>query len=72
MPTLSVSVTVSTEILRSTATAVDSHHVVPNFVEGWSFGDALGVGLRSSGEWWTVEDVKVPSSLVNVRAMHLD
>lgn len=68
---LSVSVKVDIETLKPTVAAVDDHHVIPNFVEGWSFGSAVGVGLRSSGEWWTVKDVKVADSFWEVRETFL-
>ena len=54
-PTLSVSVNVrfespSVDIRRETF-----HDVIPDFVEGIAFGDALGVGLRClSTSWWLV------------------
>ncbi|TCD68231.1 hypothetical protein EIP91_011300 [Steccherinum ochraceum] len=36
-----------------------SHNVIPDFVDGWAFGRALGVGLRSSEGWWTVTNISV-------------
>lgn len=36
-----------------------SHDVVPNVVDGWTFGNALGVGVLSVQEWWTVTDIIV-------------
>ncbi|KIY43698.1 hypothetical protein FISHEDRAFT_62739 [Fistulina hepatica ATCC 64428] len=31
-----------------------SHDVVPDFIEGISFGDAIGIGLRALHDWWTI------------------
>jgi hypothetical protein len=45
----------------SPVSVVESHNVVPDFVDGWAFGTTLGVGLRVVDEWWTV--VHVESSL---------
>lgn len=31
-----------------------SHIVTCDFVAGWAFGDAIGIGIRSVYGWWTV------------------
>lgn len=31
--------------------------VICDFVDGWAFGNALGIGLRSVDGWWTVKEV---------------
>lgn len=38
---------------------VKTHDVVPDFVDGWAFGSAVGVGLRSKEGWWNVKGVEV-------------
>lgn len=40
-----------------------SHDVTCDFVDGFAFGDALGVGLRSVDGWWTVEELVLPNDL---------
>lgn len=35
-----------------------THDVVCDFVSGYAFGDALGVGVRAVDGWWTVETVE--------------
>lgn len=30
---------------------------MPDFVDGWAFGNAVGVGLRSIEGWWNVVTV---------------
>ena len=37
-----------------------THDVACDFVDGFAFGDALGVGLRSVAGWWTVDAGAVP------------
>lgn len=34
-----------------------SQDVICDFLGGYAFGDALGIGLRSISGWWTVVDV---------------
>ena len=36
-----------------------SHHVVPDFVNGWAFGEALGIGLRSIDDWWVIKEASL-------------
>ena len=41
-----------------------SYDISPDFVEGFAFGDAFGVGLRClSTNWWTVMTVCISSEL---------
>lgn len=35
---------------------------MPDFVDGWAFGNAVGVGLRSVEGWWNVVTVEVLGS----------
>lgn len=37
--------------------------VICDFVDGFSFGDALGFGLRSSNGWWTVKSAALSSPI---------
>lgn len=38
---------------------IETHDVMPDFVDGWAFGDAVGVGLRSKEGWWSVAGVEI-------------
>ncbi|KIK18302.1 hypothetical protein PISMIDRAFT_30538 [Pisolithus microcarpus 441] len=40
------------------------HSITPHFVGGKPFGEAIGIGLRStdSGGWWTVTDVRLSTN----------
>jgi hypothetical protein len=40
--------------------------VICDFVDGFAFGKAIGIGIRSSSGWWTVEDVVLVSNAVKV------
>ncbi|KAJ4488323.1 hypothetical protein J3R30DRAFT_3696095 [Lentinula aciculospora] len=33
--------------------------VIPDFVSGWPFGDAIGIGLRARDGWWSVQDARI-------------
>lgn len=59
MPTLEVGLKIAIESPQPAVVIQESHHVVPDFVDGWAFGEAVGIGLRSSADWWTVQSVKI-------------
>ncbi|KAI0362755.1 hypothetical protein OH77DRAFT_1389445 [Trametes cingulata] len=71
VPTLSMSLTVGIEEPTLTVTRDSSHDVFPDFVDGWAFGDALGVGLRSVDGWWTVEHVAVSEEVAGSMLLEL-
>lgn len=48
-----------------------THDVIPDIVSGWTFGDAIGVGLRARDGWWSVSQVKLPAILEEVLCMLL-
>ncbi|KAJ3788745.1 hypothetical protein GGU10DRAFT_345240, partial [Lentinula aff. detonsa] len=33
--------------------------VIPDVVSGWTFGDAIGIGLRARDGWWSVHDAQI-------------
>lgn len=60
-PTLSLNLSVEVQDSSPDVILVSSHEVVPDIVDGWAFGEAVGVSLRStSSRWWTVTDVVSP------------
>ncbi|KAI9056689.1 hypothetical protein FKP32DRAFT_1682226 [Trametes sanguinea] len=63
VPKLSISLTVDIEAPTHSVVLTPSHNVLCDFVEGWAFGDALGIGLTSRDGWWTVQNVSVASEL---------
>ena len=46
-PTLTVILTVQVELPRPTVGRLPSLDVVPDFIDGWAFGDTIGVFLRN-------------------------
>ncbi|PCH38714.1 hypothetical protein WOLCODRAFT_97559 [Wolfiporia cocos MD-104 SS10] len=57
-----LSLTLSASLLTSSKAEVillPSHDVTCDFADGWAFGDALGVGVRSLSGWWTVGNVSL-------------
>ncbi|KAF9557681.1 hypothetical protein CPC08DRAFT_774315 [Agrocybe pediades] len=51
-------------------------HVKPldvpvEFMSGYAFGDALGIGLQSAAEWWTVAGVNLKSETTLMQDMQL-
>ena len=37
----------------------DTHHVVPDFIDGWAFGDVIGIGVTGMGAWWTITGARI-------------
>jgi hypothetical protein len=63
-PTLTVSLNAHLESSSNALNHETSYDMAPDFVEGFAFGDALGVGLRClSTRWWTVKDVSISNEL---------
>jgi len=54
---VTVSVDIEPEPATDTFVRVSSHDVSCDFVDGWAFGDAIGVGIRSISGWWTVKGI---------------
>ncbi|KAI0713279.1 hypothetical protein C8Q76DRAFT_621267 [Earliella scabrosa] len=64
VPKLSIRLTVDIESPTAPLLPVvrePSHDISCDFVDGWAFGEALGVGVRSLDDWWTVVGVSTPS-----------
>ncbi|KZT74257.1 hypothetical protein DAEQUDRAFT_702566 [Daedalea quercina L-15889] len=61
IPVLSIQLSVEVEPIPkgNTVAIIPQHGVACDFVDGWAFGDALGVGMRSVSGWWTVDGVSL-------------
>lgn len=63
-PTLIISVNGRFQSSSNALNHETSYDIVPDFVEGFAFGDALGVGLGSLlTSWWTVTDISISNEL---------
>ncbi|KAI0646781.1 hypothetical protein C8Q79DRAFT_907130 [Trametes meyenii] len=65
-PKLSITVTVDIEEPEHAIVRDSSHDVSCDFVDGWAFGDAVGVGLLSVDGWWTVKDITPAHELLGL------
>ena len=67
-----MSVTITVDVEQPTrplvpVAHVQSHDIACDFVGGWAFGNALGVGMRSLDGWWTVDSVAIAGGSSEVR-----
>ncbi|KAH9925275.1 uncharacterized protein B0H18DRAFT_1170833 [Fomitopsis serialis] len=64
IPTLSIKLSVDLEPVptESTVEIIPDHSVTCDFVDGWAFGDALGVGVRSVSGWWNIDGVSLATA----------
>jgi len=59
VPVQNIKLTVDVENTSLPVVREPSQDVVCNFVDGQAFGSAVGIGLKSTSGWWTVESVEV-------------
>jgi hypothetical protein len=71
-PTLTISLSIKIENHVSDLVLEPALDVVPDFVQGWAFGNAIGISLRNTSlKWWTVKAVKLSSiSVIAFTAFH--
>ncbi|KAJ7043274.1 hypothetical protein C8F04DRAFT_1074310 [Mycena alexandri] len=60
-PTQSIKLTIDVEEPSDSAVLEPTQDVLCDFLDGFAFGDALGLGVRSRGGWWTVSDAVLAS-----------
>ena len=66
VPTLTVSLTAQIELPRSTVERLPSLDIVPDFIDGWAFGDTIGIFLRNySLSRWVINSVALANEQVN-------
>ncbi|KAF8589925.1 hypothetical protein K439DRAFT_1331326 [Ramaria rubella] len=66
-PVLDIHVNITLESRQSTVVLDPALHVVCDFVQGWAFGSALGIGIRAMEGQWEVQDVFALSLLEKQR-----
>ncbi|KAL4262942.1 Peptidase S9 prolyl oligopeptidase catalytic domain-containing protein [Pleurotus pulmonarius] len=54
---IGVDIDLLTSDLSTHVTHEPTQDVICDFVDGWAFGNALGIGIRSVDGWWTVKEV---------------
>jgi hypothetical protein len=63
VPVSSVGVDLSLEVVEETVKVVENLVSVPDFVEGFAFGNVLSVGVRSVNGSWTLVRVDTHSKV---------
>ncbi|KAJ6488662.1 hypothetical protein C8R47DRAFT_490907 [Mycena vitilis] len=63
VPAQSIKLTINVESTANVAKLESTQDVLPDFVDGYAFGNAIGVGVRSLGGWWNVVGAVVSSPL---------
>ncbi|KZT20258.1 hypothetical protein NEOLEDRAFT_1165105 [Neolentinus lepideus HHB14362 ss-1] len=59
VPILSIDFNADIDTSYDSVSRVPSQDVIADFVDGLSFGNALGIGFRSASGWWTAEDAEL-------------
>lgn len=54
LPTQSIKLTIELEVPSHSVKLEPTQDVLCDFVDGYAFGDAIGLGVRSLAGWWTV------------------
>ncbi|KAF9001962.1 hypothetical protein BDQ17DRAFT_1281013 [Cyathus striatus] len=61
VPVQVIGVQVQLQEKQDTVVHESTQDVIPDFLAGYAFGEALGIGLRSISGWWTVSEVYLES-----------
>lgn len=73
VPTLVINMDVAVNPTTNQVIHEPSQDVICDFVGGYSFGEAIGVGVRASTGWWTVVDValgdKISAENIKIRLL---
>ncbi|KAJ7684731.1 hypothetical protein DFH06DRAFT_1277353 [Mycena polygramma] len=71
VPVQSIKLTIDVESTADLARLESTQDVLPDFVDGYAFGDAVGVGVRCLGGWWNVIGAVVssPSGAISVELL---
>ncbi|PPQ74189.1 hypothetical protein CVT26_004486 [Gymnopilus dilepis] len=61
VPVQSITLTLHIQDTRQSLARQGSQDVIPDFLDGYAVGDALGLGIQSTTGWWTAQNVRVRS-----------
>lgn len=64
---LGIQVSLKEDASVSKVSRQETHDVICDFVDGFAFGEAIGIGIRSVDSWWTLESVTATSATSKVR-----
>ncbi|TDL27220.1 hypothetical protein BD410DRAFT_713943 [Rickenella mellea] len=70
-PVLKLRLAVKTESLNPEIVREPLMDVICDFVDGYAFGDALGIGLRSVNGWWSVDELSLLPDIPSVSGLEL-
>jgi hypothetical protein len=71
VPVMNINLVVELEPSRLIIKHDSSQDIICDFVDGFAFGDAIGVGLRSVSGWWTVSHVKLVDATIEVTSLRM-
>jgi hypothetical protein len=57
VPLLTMNIQLAVDVANENVLREQNQDVLPDFVDGFAFGNAVGVCLRSVSGWWIVRDV---------------
>ncbi|KAJ7702393.1 hypothetical protein B0H17DRAFT_923464 [Mycena rosella] len=66
-PIQSINLTIDVETPSHSVNLEPTQDVICDFVDGYAFGDAIGLGVRSRTGWWTVTDAVLAASSEDIR-----
>ncbi|KAJ7093157.1 hypothetical protein C8R44DRAFT_399607 [Mycena epipterygia] len=71
-PIQSLNLTIRVETPSHSVIREPTQDVIPDFVDGYAFGDAIGLGVRSLADWWTVTEavLATESEGLSVELLH--
>jgi hypothetical protein len=69
IPVLSLDLAISVEHPHNVVVREPTHDVICDFVDGFSFGDAIGIGVRTTSGWWTLSRVELADSTDEVHSV---
>ncbi|KAI0798096.1 hypothetical protein C8Q75DRAFT_34633 [Abortiporus biennis] len=54
VPKLQLDISVALQDSTESLKVIDSHSIVPDFVDGWAFGGVIGIEIQALDDWWEI------------------